>query len=106
MQIEVAMKFIPNEFENYAKKERQAYIALDAVNNTEKEAYGIPTLYFYGQWKNYFMFGITLLDSEFINRRENNQLTTVDKLIVFREMVCSVSLIRTIKKYFIIAVFI
>lgn len=105
MKIEVAMKFIPVEFENYARNERQAYITLNAVNNTEKEAYGIPTLYYDGRWEDYFMFGITLLDSEFANRKDNNQLTTVDKLIVFREMVCSLLSIRTIRKYFIIAIF-
>lgn len=89
MKIEVAMKFIPDQFENYAKSELQSYNALGAVNNTENEAYGIPTLYYYDKWKNYFMFGITLLDTEFANRREKNELNTFDKLIVFREMVCS-----------------
>lgn len=89
---EVAMKFIPDAYENYAKIEHNAYIALGAVNNTENqrilnEAYGIPTLYHFGRWKNYFMLGITLLDSEFAHRKENKQLNIVDILIVFREFV-------------------
>ncbi|XP_031635190.1 uncharacterized protein LOC116348350 [Contarinia nasturtii] len=84
---EVAMKFISAEFENYAKNEHQAYKTLGAVNNTEKEVYGIPTLYHFGRWKNYFVLAITLLDSEFERRWKNCELTTMNKLIVFREMV-------------------
>lgn len=83
---EVAMKFIPNAF-SYAESERNAYVALGAVNNTEKEAYGIPTLYHYGRWGKYYMIAITLFDSDFAHQNENNQLTAVDKLIVFRELV-------------------
>lgn len=83
------MKFIPDEFEMFAKNERQAYATLGAVNRTETETMGIPTLYHYGKWKNYSMIGITLLDSEFQKRKKNNQLTTVDKLIVFQEVVSS-----------------
>lgn len=89
MGLEVAMKFISDEFENYAKNEHRAYTALGAVNNTEIEAMGIPTLYHYGKWRNYFMLGITLLDSEFSKRKEEHQLTTVDILIVFQEVVSS-----------------
>lgn len=84
---EVAMKFIPDAFEADAKTEHKAYIALGAVNNTQAEAFGIPTLYHYGRWENYIMIAVTLLDLEFADRKENNQLTTVDILIVFRELV-------------------
>lgn len=84
---EVAMKFIPEKYENYAKNEHRAYQTLGAVNNTDKEAYGIPTLYLYGRWQKYHIFATTLLDPEFEQKRKDFDLTMLDILIVFREFV-------------------
>lgn len=94
--MEVAMKFISSDFQVKALNEVNTYIALGAWNDTkvqnEKfqcEAYGIPTLYHFGTWKNYYILAITLLDLEFERTRKAGQLTAIDKLIVFREMVSS-----------------
>lgn len=89
------MKFILDKFVAAAENERQIYITLGAVNNTKNEAFGIPTLYHYGRWKNCIMIAVTVLDSEFEYRRRTLQWTVLDKLIVFREWVSSLSFLLT-----------
>lgn len=91
------MKFITSDFKSQAENEINTYFALGAWNDTNRglersrsiEAYGIPTLYHYGSWKHYYILAITLLDLEFERTRKAGQLTAIDKLIVFREMVSS-----------------
>lgn len=81
------MKFISFDFKDQAENEIYTYMALGAWNNTAIESYGIPTLYYSGIWKNYYILALTLLDQDFEQVRKAGQLTAIDKLLVFREMV-------------------
>lgn len=83
----VAMKFVSSDFHRAATNEINAYVALGALNNTNLEAYGIPTLFHHGTWNNSYILATTLLDSKFEQTRKAGRLTAIDKLIVFREMV-------------------
>lgn len=75
-----------------AESEYRFYTYLDAINNTSVEAFGIPSVYYFGQWNGYFLMAITFLETELETKSmENGQLTDADVLIIFREFV-SVSL--------------
>lgn len=83
----VAMKFTPASLHLNAEHEYRIYTWLGAINNTEVEKFGIPSVYWYGWWNNHVLMAMTLLDSEFHTRCKKNQVTDVDILIVFREFV-------------------
>lgn len=80
---EVAMKFTPPEDECNAQREFEVYTCLESINQTNKEAYGIPTVYYYGRWEGSIMMAITLLDSKL----KDYQLKNMDILLIFREFV-------------------
>lgn len=96
------MKFISFDFEGQAINEINTYIALGALNNPQIEAYGIPTLYYHGTWKNYYILAITLLDLNLEQTRKAGRLTALDKLIIFQKMVRSIFLLFSKKRIFII----
>lgn len=82
------MKFISFEFEDKAAHEYSVYTCLGSIDNTQKNAFGIPSVYYYGWWKEYIMLATTLLDVESNRRIKNFQLNELDILIIFRELVC------------------
>lgn len=76
------MKFTPPEDECNAEREFEVYTYLESINQTDKEAYGIPTVYYYGRWEGCVLMAITLLD-----KLKNYQMNSMDILIIFREFV-------------------
>lgn len=84
---EVAMKFTPVEHEFYAKHEYEIYACLDAINNTKIEAFGIPSVYYYGRWNGHILMAITLLDTKLNAEQSDHQLNEADILIIFLEFV-------------------
>lgn len=83
----IAMKFTIPEDDDNGLHEYEMYKYLDAINNTKIEAYGIPCIYYYGQWNNCVLIAMTLLDTKFNIKCENLQVNEVDILIIFREFV-------------------
>lgn len=63
--------------------EYRMYSYLKAINNATIEDYGIPAVYYYGEWEDCYLLALTLLDSEF----PFSNLMTVDVLITLREYV-------------------
>lgn len=99
-EVMIAMKFTPEEDKENAKKEYEMYTYLDAINNASVEAYGIPSVYYYGQWNDCYLMAITLLDTKSYKMYGPNGINHVDVLIVFREFVSKfkVLLMNTIIK--------
>lgn len=50
--MEVAMKFSSFWATENTENEYEMYTYLDAINNPNVEAYGIPSIYYYGKWNN------------------------------------------------------
>lgn len=83
---EVAMKYTPPKSSVCEK-----YSYLNAINRPEVEAYGIPAVYYYGQWQEYkekyHLLAIILLVLEFIQRSKDRKVSDVDLLILARGFV-------------------
>lgn len=86
-KIQVAMKFTHFKKKIYAEKEYEIYSYLYAIDNPEKERYGIPTVYYYGTWRCTVMMAISLLDSVFNKKHEIGNLNVLDALIICKEFV-------------------
>lgn len=70
-----------------AKHEYEIYSYLGAINNTNIENYGIPCIYYYGQWEECQMIGMSLLNPEFNIRYKSLKVNDLDVLILCREFV-------------------
>lgn len=72
-----------------AAHEYVIYSYLNAINNTQVEVLGIPSVYYYGRWNNCILLAITLLDSEFsaMTKKPKTKFNDFDILIIFREFV-------------------
>lgn len=81
---DVAMKFTRSDDNEDIANEYKMYTYLNAINNSTVESYGIPSVYFYGSWRDYVLMAISLIDPNFNN---NYRFYDVDILIVFREFV-------------------
>lgn len=66
--------------------EYRMYSYLKAINNATVEDYGIPAVYYYGEWEDCYLLALTLLDSEF---RYNPGIVSkvLDVFITLREYV-------------------
>lgn len=84
---EVAMKVTLPNYRIDAKHEYEIYSYLGAINNSAIEAYGIPSVYYYGRWNGCYLLAITLLDSKFNERWKLSYVNEVDILIISREFV-------------------
>lgn len=80
---EIAVKFTELENKHLADAEYEMYTYLYAINNTDVERYGIPTVYYYGEWDHLIIMGLTLLD----NGVDSKHLSESDVLIVLRDFV-------------------
>lgn len=84
---EIVMKFTKLENKELAEAEYEMYTYLDAIDKPEVELYGIPAVYYYGQWQgqDLIMMGLTLLDKKVKTKQllEND----VNILIVLRDFV-------------------
>lgn len=83
--MEIAMKFTKNEYE--ARNEYKMYVYLNAINNESSQAYGVPTIYYFGAWNNHFIMAMTLLDSESRKTFDDGNFSKIDLLIKLREFV-------------------
>lgn len=81
------MKFTPTDEQFEAAKEYAIYTYLDAINNTDVERYGIPSVHYFGLWDDYVLMAITLLDANCMKKSKNGQLNELDMIIIFREFV-------------------
>lgn len=79
------MKFTKLEHKTTAEKEYKIYAYLNAINNPDVEAFGIPTIFYYGTWHDHVLMAMTLLESPL--KRKIKQITEVDLLIVFQQIV-------------------
>lgn len=84
-----------------AKHEYEIYSYLNAINNTEIEKYGIPCIYYYGQWKECQMIGMSLLGTEFNNRYKHLDVNDLDVLILCREFVSHALFSLIVKQWLI-----
>lgn len=66
--------------------EYRMYSYLKAINNATVENYGIPAIYYYGEWEDCTLLALTLLDSTF-KCNPDNSLRDIDIMITFREYV-------------------
>lgn len=66
------------------------YTYLNAINNTDVERYGIPAIYYYGEYKGYTMIGLTLLNFGFNASFQSFQFNIIDILVAFREFVSKI----------------
>lgn len=104
-QVMVAMKFTPEYNKHHAQEEYQMYTYLGAIQNSSVEAFGIPSVYYYGQWQDLYLMAITLLDSQSYEMSGDDGIVNqVDVLIVFREFV-SRSKALPMKSFMIISTF-
>lgn len=83
IKMEVAIKFTPSKYSDMAETEYEMYWYLSAVNNTDVQQYGIPTVHYYGTWNDYVVMAITLLDTV----SNKHKLKELDVLIIAREFV-------------------
>lgn len=84
---EIAMKFIPPRNKEFAEEEYTIYTCLNAINNTDVERYGIPSIYYFGSYKNYTMIGFTLLEKEFNSVFDDFDFDLIDVLVTIQEFV-------------------
>lgn len=84
------MKFTKLEKKNLAEAEYEMYTYLHAINSSEVERYGIPAVYYYGEWEGHdlIMMGLTPLDKE-VKSKEFLE-SDVNALIVLRDFVSSI----------------
>lgn len=84
------MKFTHIDLKETAEKEYKIYSYLNAINNSTVEAYGIPSIYYYGTWKDHVMMAMTLLDAPLDKKMKQQQLNEVDLMIVFQQVVSTI----------------
>lgn len=75
------------KFVDAAETEYKMYTYLNAINNSDIEMCGIPSVYYYGQWEDHILMAITLLDSPVTFPSEFDSINELDVLIIFREFV-------------------
>lgn len=84
----VAIKFINEKInKDQAKREYEMYTYLNAVNQTEPETYGIPTVYYYGRWNGCIVTAYTELEETLAHRIENGFHSDYDILLLMQQFV-------------------
>lgn len=81
------MKFTSSRIQIFASEEFKIYSYLNAIDNEDVERYGIPAVYYYGEWNNHILMGLILLHAEFNKKFENGQFDGADTLIVMQQFV-------------------
>lgn len=87
MKLKIAMKFTLTIPGLDARHEYEIYSYLGAINNTKIEEYGLPCIYYYGQWEECQMIGMSLLNPEFNKQYKGLIVNDLDVLILCREFV-------------------
>lgn len=88
---DIAMKFtLPSEAST-AYDEYKMYCYLDAINSTQSEKYGIPSVYYYGkcQQTGLILMGFSVLEKNIEDLAKSGQLLQhdVNVLIILRDFV-------------------
>lgn len=60
---------------------------MNAIDNADIERYGIPSVYYYGEWNDHILMGLTLLDDEFHKKFEDELFDGADALILMQQFV-------------------
>lgn len=81
------MKFIPPRNKEFAENEYEIYTYLEAINNPDVEQYGIPSVYYYGSYRNYTMMAITLFSNEFNFMFNTFQFDIIDMFVTIQQFV-------------------
>lgn len=86
---EIAMKFTPLAEKKAADEEYEMSSYLHAINNPEVEKYGIPAVYYYGEWDQLIMTGFSLLDNDLVKLVDSKEFfeSDVNVLLVLRNFV-------------------
>lgn len=86
---EVAIKFVNVAKRNEALREFQMFFYLKAYKKPEVEQFGIPAIYYYGEWENFIAMAMTKLDKSLYDVcMEPHEFTNpLDALIFIRQFV-------------------
>lgn len=91
IKMEIAMKFTMAEKKYLADQEYQMYSYLGAINDTNVERYGIPVVYYYGNWNQtgLILMAVSLLDQDIEDLVISKRLfeNDVNILILLRDFV-------------------
>lgn len=94
------MKFTSFEVKNYTDNEFKMYTYLGGID-PNVPIYGIHSIYFYGkyygQFDNYTMMAMTLLNTKFQRDLSEEEITELDLLMAFREYVSPKILSNTVQ---------
>lgn len=85
----IVMKFTPVANKKAADEEYEMFSYLHAINNSEVEKYGIPAVYYYGEWEELIMMGFSLLEYDLNELVVSEQFfeSDVNALLVLRDFV-------------------
>lgn len=93
------MKFTPVKYESYAKHEFEMYTSLYAINNSNIEGFGIPSVHYFGRLCDHILMALTFLDIDCEGIFANHNYIEADVLIIFREFVgyllCTIIILLT-----------
>lgn len=84
----VAIKFINKINRVQAKREYQMYSYLYAIDNATVEQYGVPSLYYYGEWANFIVTAYTELEETVAVRVHSGTYYNYDILLLIQQFVC------------------
>lgn len=83
------MKFTPLAEKKAADEEYEMFSYLHAINEPEVERYGIPAVYYFGEWKELIMMGFSSLEYDLDKLVDSKQFfeSDVNVLLVLRDFV-------------------
>lgn len=84
----VAIKFVPKANSSGAEKEFAIFQQLHAYANPQVEKYGIPAVYYHGEWESFILTAITKLDETIEEIKKTKPILPLDIMILFRNFVC------------------
>lgn len=92
---DIAMKFTLPDQESTAYDEYRMYSYLDAINSTESEKFGIPSVYYYGkcQQTGLILMGFSLLEKNIEDLANSGKLLEhdVNVLMILRDFVSALN---------------
>lgn len=83
----VAIKFISQDKIANAKREYETYSNLLAINKPYVERYGVPAVFYRGEWENFTVTAYTELDETLQERSEMSKFRRYDYLLLIRHFV-------------------
>lgn len=83
------MKFTLLADKKAADEEYEMFSYLHAINRSDVEKYGIPAVYYYGEWDQLKIMGVSILDNDLEKLVDSKQIFESDAniLLVLRDFV-------------------